>query len=427
MFTILSCVFLLIIAAGFFYYKNFYSRQENEEEVELDSNSTKNISKTIKVKYSAAVKTPLSKAVKSYSKAKVVAATNKKDHKLHFDEVGGHKEDITCFTFSNKGDLIATASSDGYIRAICVTDIGQAIQHDTHYMISGSVPNTLVFTQNSKRLIAATPTKIYFFKFPTLPDDKKFELVKEFNTNLSQSHTVQVMDVEKWMTIAVAGEDQHSKPTVKLFNQKGDTITTLGQLEKSNKDRKTNRRPAAKIALLATSPDDRFMAISGVGESVGILDGEVGIFEIVRNKDGESEGIILRFSFAGHDSDVTAIAWSSNGKQAVTCCADGTWRFWDASGKFNDFEKPKLYSGSYPTPNKSAVQCVSLVNSSHGLLVCMVVSKSFYYFTAGSGEEKEVVEDAIGGQAVSLRSSADGLLVGVVVEGAKRISLWRSP
>lgn len=419
---VVGLIFIIVLGCCYYYKRNYFGEEEDVHEQDLTNKKpTKSVNNKIPVK------TSLAKNLKAYSKSKLVVATNKKDHQLHFDEVGGHKEDITCFTFSNKGDVIATASSDGYIRVIRVSDIGQAVQHDTHYMISGSVVKSIAFTQNSKRLIVATSSKIYLFKFPTSIDDKKFELVKDFTTDLSKAHTVQVMDVEKWMTILLAGEDLQSKPIIKIFNPRGETLVSLGQLERSSKDRRANKRPAAKIALLATSPDDRFMAISGVGESVGVIDGEIGIFEVVRNKEGESEGVVLRFAFAGHDADVTAFAWSANGKQAVSCCADGTWRFWDASGRFNDFEKPRLFSGAYTTPKATVVRNVALVNSSHGLLVCMVVSRGFHYFTAGSGEEREVVSDALGGEAIGVRSSADGLVIGVVVEGAKRISLWRSP
>lgn len=110
-----------------------------------------------------------------------------------------------------------------------------------------------------------------------------------------------------------------------------------------------------------------FIVIYGVGEAEGVKDGEVGIFEIVRDKiSGHATSLSLAFAFAGHTSDVIACGWSptgyflsfiyfsyiiyfiyflSIGKKLVTCCEDGLWRLWDTTIQYYENEKPRLFSG----------------------------------------------------------------------------------
>ena len=58
----------------------------------------------------------------------------------------------------------------------------------------------------------------------------------------------------------------------------------------------------------------RFVALYGVGEAEGLNDGEVGIFEVVRDKGTDtSKELKLSFVLAGHQSDVIAMAWNVTG------------------------------------------------------------------------------------------------------------------
>jgi hypothetical protein len=47
-----------------------------------------------------------------------------------------------------------------------------------------------------------------------------------------------------------------------------------------------------------------------------VKDGEVGIFEVSRDKVGEgaATGLALSFALAGHDSNVVAMGWSPSGE-----------------------------------------------------------------------------------------------------------------
>lgn len=83
-----------------------------------------------------------------------------------------------------------------------------------------------------------------------------------------------------------------------------------------------------------------------MGEAEGLKDGEVGIFEVIRDSATQtSKGLKLSFALAGHESDVVAMAWNMSGKRLVTCCEDGVWRLWDVTVRYNEAEQPRLFSG----------------------------------------------------------------------------------
>eukprot|EP00607_Mallomonas_marina_P002437 CAMPEP_0182427454 /NCGR_PEP_ID=MMETSP1167-20130531/17186_1 /TAXON_ID=2988 /ORGANISM="Mallomonas Sp, Strain CCMP3275" /LENGTH=449 /DNA_ID=CAMNT_0024609693 /DNA_START=82 /DNA_END=1431 /DNA_ORIENTATION=- len=376
---------------------------------------------------------PIMKTKPVKLKHQVVSATANKEHRLFFHEIGGHSAQITCLSFSNNGDFVATASIDGNIRCIPVEDIGQPHQHDMYLTIPKHA-SSLAFTQNSKRLIVASEGDIKFFKLPSKSDSKKLELIKDFASGLQSIHTVQVLDVEKWMTVICAGE-LDGQPHVRAFNSKGEVLTDLSSksVEKHHRDKKhphTNphlRKSYTQRILLVTSPDDRFIAIAGVGEEVGVGHGDVGIFEVKRCQNGEAAGIELKFEFSGHESEVIGIAWSSNGKKAMTCCADGSWRFWDTSVRFNESDHPRLFSGSQHLPNHIIPHALALVESSFGSTVVLGADTNIYFCNSGSGDVIESVEGAFGGEVTGMKTSADGRLLAFMVNDAKRISVWRAP
>ncbi len=119
-----------------------------------------------------------------------------------------------------------------------------------------------------------------------------------------------------------------SSPAVHVFNPKGESLGEYCQVKRQGSNRATdkNRLPNPKRALVASSPDDRFVAIYGCGESNKTVgDGEVGIFEVERDSSGATKGLKLFFVLAGHTSDVLCLAWNSTGNAPI--CVSSMWPF----------------------------------------------------------------------------------------------------
>ena len=52
-----------------------------------------------------------------------------------------------------------------------------------------------------------------------------------------------------------------------------------------------------------------------MGETEGLGDGEVGIFEVVRDSATETaKGLKLSFALAGHECDVVSMSWNMTGR-----------------------------------------------------------------------------------------------------------------
>lgn len=264
-------------------------------------------------------------AIKGYNaKAALSHATDCKSHSLYWRELGGHVVTATCVAFSHpQHDIIASGSIDGSIRCVRISDLGTPLPCEVYTKMTNCIPNAISFTQNAKRLIVASNDgNIYFYGISVTQKSRKIELVKSFSCNLKQVHSLQLLDVEQWMVVVVSGISAvDNTPAVQAYNPKGQLINEYLQVKRSGRADK-NRQPNAKKALIVSSPDDRFIAISGCGESSRTVgDGEVGIFEVERDSAGHTKGLKLSFVLAGHTSEVSSMAWNATGEFCMQICA----------------------------------------------------------------------------------------------------------
>mmetsp|Transcript_1270 Transcript_1270/g.2069 ORF Transcript_1270/g.2069 Transcript_1270/m.2069 type:complete len:434 (-) Transcript_1270:94-1395(-) len=356
------------------------------------------------------------------SKLKWTNATNKKDHSLFFKEIGGHTVGSCCVAFSAKGDLVASSSHDGMIRCIPVGDIGSASPHDVYTKVEG-IPTAICFTQNAKRIIAAVGGKLKFFSISISDQGKKLDHVKDIDSGLCAISSVHVLDVEQWMVVIACGTGVESKPCVRAFDQKGHVIADFKQEKRKGGRADRNRMSLAQTAVVSASPDDRYIAVYGLGEGVG--DGEVGVFEVVREKgSGAATGLRLVFALSGHTSHVVTMAWSVNGKRLVTCCDDSVWRLWDTSVRYNESDQPRLFSGHQTLPEGALPTHVAMMK---GGIVAFACGKDLYFCASASGAVLEHISDACVAPVRATSVSADGSLLATVVDNVKRIALWSSP
>ena len=224
---------------------------ENEEQQLLEQKRV--AAQTLKEKKKPDKAIP--KHLSSTTKNKFSNSTDKKDHSLFYREVGGHVAAASCIAFSAKNGLVASCSNDGTVRCLPFADIGVANAHEVYANFEG-VPTAVAFTQNAKRVVVAVVGVLKYFSVAIGPDSKKLEHVKDLNTGMSAITSLQLLDVEHWMTIIVCGLDEAGGPCIRAFDHKGHRITNLVQVKRKGRADK-HRPPLPKKALAAASPDDR--------------------------------------------------------------------------------------------------------------------------------------------------------------------------
>ena len=282
-----------------------------KKEKEQEDISTSAVGKKEKGTEKKTVK--LSKLLTNSNKNKFTHAVHQKDHPLFHKEIGGHVTSSCCVTFSSKHNLVASASKDGTIRCLPFTDVGVASPLEIFTNI-GDLPTALCFTQNAKRLIVAVKGTIKFYSLIASDTERKFELIKNLDTGMKSITSVQLMDVEQWMVVITCGTDERNEPCVRAFDRQGHRLANFVQTPRKGRVDKTRLSLSPK-ALAVASPDDRFLAVYGVAEEEGVKDGEVGVFEIIRDKiSGHATHLRLAIVFSGHSSHVTSCGWNATGR-----------------------------------------------------------------------------------------------------------------
>lgn len=414
--AIVIVILLIVGALSFVWYRNLPTEKEVTP-IKPAEQASKKAPK--KQPHEDTSKKPHAKvSIPNVSKAKI-AGTNKKDHALYSKEIGGHSTPITCLAINLADSLIATSSTDGIIKCLPVHDIGAAVSHDV-YISASSPASALALSQNGKRVVAAINGNIRFYSVSIHANTKKIEFVKEFITGWSSIHSVQLIDVEQWMVIIAAGVTTDNKPIVQAYNQKETILNTFVQ-HSAVKTKHGKVKVVERKAVAVASPDDRLIAICGVTENNALQEDEIGIYEIKRRSDGSAIGLSQVMALAGHVSPVTSVAWNATGKRLVSVCADGTWRFWDVSIRYD--EKPRLFSGDLKLENGLVPSNVAIMQ---GDIVAFTCGRDLYYCNAGDGSVVECIKDAVGNSVSMIRAFQGGMYLATVVDGAKRIPVWKT-
>jgi WD40 repeat protein len=410
-------------------------KKDNEEDFVTIPKKEKGTEKKSSIK--------ISKLITGSNKNKFTHAVNQKDHPLFYKEIGGHVTSSCCVTFSSKHNLVASASKDGMIRCLPFSDVGAASPLEIFTKI-GDLPSALSFTQNAKRLIVAVKGTIKFYSLIATETERKFELAKNLETGMKSITSVQLMDVEQWMVVIACGTDEKNEPCVRAFDRQGHRLANFVQIPRKGRVDKTRLSLSPK-ALAVASPDDRFLAVYGVAEEEGVKDGEVGVFEIIRDKiTGHATHLRLAIVFSGHSSHVCSFGWNSVGrpcpllifplvfltfftlgKQFITCCENGHWRTWDATVRYSEYELPRLYSSHQCLPGGILPSHVGLMKD--GCMVVLVAGSDIYFCASGNGEVLQHISDATVSTINAIAISPDGQYLATVVDSVKRIAVWAAP
>lgn len=257
-FPVVVALVIGIIGIGVFYYfKNNASEKNNENEAEKESDvdkqteNNKHDKKTDKKNNTV----KQNKVNMTTTKNKFTNAINQKEHPLYWKEIGGHVTPSCCVCFSPKNNLIASASQDGMIRGLPLSDVGVVGAHDIFTNVGGT-PTALSFTQNGRRIVVAIKGTLKFYSFIISETERKIEFAKNLETGMKFISSIQLMDVEQWMVVVVCGRDESDAPCIRAFDRQGTRIANFVQIKRKGRVDK-NRIPLPKKAMAVASPDDR--------------------------------------------------------------------------------------------------------------------------------------------------------------------------
>lgn len=260
----LVCTALVLFFSIAGYYLFFYEEKEKPITTSTPTHiTTDSKSKEVHKKKPSKLKPSTTKGFNA--KAALSHATDHKDHPLYWRELGGHQIAATCVAFSHpQQDLVASGSADGTVRCVVISELGTPSPCEVYTKLD-CAPDAMSLTQNAKRLIVAAKGNIYFYSISVTQKLRKIELVKSFPCSLKNVHTLQLLDVEQWMVIVVAGySSQDGTPSIQAFNPKGQLINEYNQVKRQGRADK-HRLPNPLKALAVSSPDDRFIALYGGG------------------------------------------------------------------------------------------------------------------------------------------------------------------
>ena len=165
---------------------------------------------------------------------------------------------------------------------------------------------------------------------------------------------------------------------------------------------------AAAVQTLAFSPDGQALAS-------GSDDGSAVVWDVVTGQ--------RRYTFAGHDGQVTSVAFSQNGHALVTAAMDGRAVTWDLTGKLGLVAavgsvhdvKPDVMAGSY----------VALSTATARMLVGTADGRVMITQFPG-GKTLSAYRTAPGATANDAQVSRDGL-IGATASSNNRLNLWDLP
>lgn len=311
---------VVLLLTGFCYYFFFYE-EETSTHVQSTSPTDTTLKKILPKKKNAHGSKIFALTKGFNAKTALSHATDHKEHPLYWRELGGHVMAASCVAFSHpQHDLVASGSVDGTVRCAVISQLGTPHPLEVYTKLDGP-PDAMSFTQNAKRLVIASLGNIYFYSIVVTPKTRKIELVKHFPCSLIQVHALQLLDVEQWMVVIVAGlSSSDNSPSIQAFNPKGTLINDFQQVKRQGRADKL-RPPNATKSLAVSSPDDRFVALCGCGEAPPrtLGDGEVGVFEVERDAAGHTKRLKLSFVLAGHSSEVLCMAWNATGMVSSVC------------------------------------------------------------------------------------------------------------
>ena len=410
------------------------------------------------------------------SKQKFGIACAAPEHPLFFREIGGHSVDVIYTASSPDGKIVASISRDGILRCIAVSDIGSANQTNSSFTKVApdlSVESRLSWTPNSKRLAINIGNKISFYR-PELfgVAEKKISEVKVQPTTMTSIYNVQLVDVEKWMVVAVAGliGDEHC---VQLYNHSGSLIATLlstaydtklGSMSKAKHNHMKHQLAAVKgkNIILEASPDNRYIGISsfavlndGMTADLSASLFDINIYEVNRDSSGVALGLILRFVLSGHEGPVTSLVWDITGQRAITTCfspsglsgsSESTkglaqWLVWSIPPVHFEVKYLLSIPRACPAAPSAAGTVIHVV---FGKQVVFFSKRDIYICGVENGELLSTVMNAHGGDVIQARlltlsqsiETKEGgrdlneeqrsYYAGAVIENAKKICLWNT-
>jgi WD40 repeat protein len=418
--------FITIILGGFisalFIYFAFCRKPSSEKVVNGSTDVTS--SSTSSMKKDPKPQNKPQNIIKNISKPKSSQGTDKQDNKYFWKEIGGHTSPVCGIAFSVKENLVGSSNSEGIVRCMPISSIGAASPLEVYTKLD-KVPTAMCFTQNAKRLILGIESMLHFYAVQINQEHRKFEFVKSISSNLNNISSIHILDVEQWMVIVLCGESVDG-PTVVALDPKGRILNRFTQIKRVKSKADKQKPVFQNNPFVVTSPDDHFVAIYGVTDGGGkVTDGDVGIYDIARNSDGSAIGLNFLFSLSGHTSDVIAFSFSPLSTTAISLCANGAWRLWDTTIRYNESEQPRLFSNDNKINIANNIVKPLFVSLLSNGIVIFADAKNLYMCNTASGDVVDTINNACTDNIICMKSDGKGEYVATVVNNTKRIPVWK--
>eukprot|EP00741_Cyanophora_paradoxa_P015360 tig00000194_g14828.t1 len=340
--------------------------------------------------------------------AKKEARAPKKEEKIESlaATLKGHTDEVVGFSWSPDGSTLATASSDRFLRLYSVGGVAADAKAEvkmTRQALDLDQPTCVAFNTDGRSVAVAYGVKKKVASYgvsDAVIGKQTAEFSCESKIEASQMFHRRVGDASYFITLAVDEVSIYGGAGGLLERFKINSMEVYGLASSA----------CGRFFAAATWSSDCFVHLVGLGK---------GAYQ-------SSKKHVM--SLRGHKGGIYAVCFSADGRRAVTCSKDKTWRLWNIAVRYEVGEDPRLLLAS---PLVEAARRCAL--SADGSLVALGTGTGLQVFAIaeqGTAAEARLVASvprAHDGEIVSMDFSPPALQPPLLATAGldKRVRLWR--
>lgn len=325
---------------------------------------------------------------------------------LYLNTLKGHGDLVTGLGWSPDGRALATACED---RTIRVFDLSGSLTSSNVNFRRRAVTCGLVdvaFGQSANQLVVLTKGSLDAASLAMLDLNSNFSTMWELN-NAHGGGAALTVDGCSRGVFATCGQ----KTDFKLFSSLGKQLAALDSSGLTNHGISLSAHGQKTFVAAATFTAD------------------VKIHEILFDRAGAFSKTAKVMDLKGHSRQVSAVAFSPDGRRAVTASQDHSLRVWNLDVRYQQQEDPKcLVNVQQSVPNGRSYE--HLAYGAHGVIAASF-ERSVHMIDSASGAVVSIIEDAhtavtyLQWSPVPRRIDGDEAYV-LATGGDRRVRLWRS-